>query len=59
MPRSSSSDGDDDFEDKAPLAAGEWEEFRGEDGDPIGIEELNRLNLQDMPEDIRIWLMDD
>lgn len=36
----------------------EWEEFRGEDGEPIGIEELKRLNLVEMPEDVRIWVMD-
>lgn len=37
----------------------EWEEFREEDADPIRVEELKRLNLEDMPEDVLIWVMDD
>lgn len=52
------SDDEDQFEDDAAEAADEWEEFRGEDGAPISIEELKRLRLLDMPEDIRIWVMD-
>jgi hypothetical protein len=36
----------------------EWDQFRGEDGDPIGIEELKQLGLREMPEDIRLWVMD-
>jgi hypothetical protein len=35
-----------------------WEEFREDDGDPIGIEEFKRLNLADMPDDIAVHLMD-
>lgn len=35
-----------------------WEEFRGENGEPIGIEELKRINLEKMPEDICIRVMD-
>lgn len=35
-----------------------WEEFRGENGETIGIEELKQMNLGEMPEDIRIWVMD-
>jgi hypothetical protein len=52
------SDDEDQCEDDAAKAADEWEEFRGEDGEPIGIEELKRLKLLDMPEDIRIWVTD-
>jgi len=29
----------------------EWEEFRGEDSEPIGVKELKHLNLADMAED--------
>jgi len=41
------------------VSNGEWEEFRAEDADPIGVEELKRLNLKGMPEDALIWVMDD
>ena len=33
-------------------------DFREEESDPIGVEELKRLNLQAMPEGIHIWIMD-
>jgi hypothetical protein len=36
-----------------------WEDFRGEDGEPICTSELKDLKLSEMPEDIRIWVMDD
>jgi len=36
----------------------EWEEFR-EEREPIRLEEMKRLNLRDMPEDIRLSIMDD
>lgn len=36
----------------------EWENFR-DDEEPIGLEELKRLNLTSMPEDIHISIMDD
>jgi len=49
----------DDFRDQAADPADDWEEFRAEDADPIGIEEFKRLNLHEIPEDIRIWVMDD
>jgi hypothetical protein len=53
------SDEHDEFEAEGAEAVDEWEEFRQEDCDPIGIEELKRLNLRDMPEDIRVWIIDD
>jgi len=37
----------------------EWIDFRGEDSDPISIEMLKALALCDMPEDVRVWVMDD
>src|SRR5260221_4519367 len=40
-------------------ASDEWEEFRSDDGDPIRLEELSRLNLENLPEDVHISLMDD
>jgi hypothetical protein len=36
----------------------EWEEFRGDDNEPIGIEELKRLDLRQMPDDVRVCVMD-
>ncbi len=35
-----------------------WDDFRGDDRDPIGIAELKALDLKGMPEDIHIWVMD-
>ncbi len=52
------SDDDDELADDVTEASDEWDEFRGEDGEPVGIEELKRLNLLDMPEDIRIRVID-
>jgi hypothetical protein len=46
-------------DDEIEADADEWEEFREEDGEPIGIAELKQLNLKEMPEDIQIWLVDD
>jgi hypothetical protein len=47
----------DEFEDDA-AAPDEWEEFRDGDGDPISIDELKRLNLSEMPEDVAVRVMD-
>ena len=44
--------------DDAAVAPDEWEGFRDDDGDPVGIEELKRLNLQEMPEDVSVRVMD-
>jgi hypothetical protein len=33
--------------------------FRDGDRDPIGIEELKRLNLREMPEDVSVPVLDD
>ena len=51
------SDAEEDFQDDT-TPADEWEEFRESDGDFIGLEELKRLDLQGMPEDIRIQVLD-
>jgi hypothetical protein len=37
----------------------EWEEFREDEDEPIRVEELQRLNLKDIPEDIHIFIIDD
>jgi hypothetical protein len=47
-----------DSEDGAAVTD-DWEEFRDDEGEPIRIAELQQLNLKDMPEDIRIRIMDD
>src|SRR5947209_6039550 len=52
-------DGPDESENESTAAPDAWEEFRQEDNDPIRIEELKTLPLQDMPEDICIRVMDD
>ena len=46
------------FGGEAPAEDG-WEEFRDEDGDPIGIGELKSLTLRDMPEDVYVRVLDD
>ena len=52
------SDENNDFKDNVADPADEWEGFRGEGGEPIGTEELKHLDLANMPEDIRVWVMD-
>jgi len=54
-----SSDDYDEFEDEATAEPDEWEEFRDGDGDPIRIEEFKGLDLQRLPEDIAVRVMDD
>jgi len=50
---------DAEFEEDAESEVGEWDEFAEDDGEPIRIEELKRLDLQNMPEEIRVSVMDD
>lgn len=52
------SDDADEFEDELTPAADEWEEFRNDDGDPVGIEELKALDLEHMPEDVIVRVID-
>ena len=47
-----------EFDDEPELAEDEWEEFRDDDNEPIGIEELSQLDLAAMPEDIAIHVLD-
>jgi hypothetical protein len=49
---------DDDFDEDESITD-EWEEFRGEDCDPIGIGEFKQLKLSEMPEDVSVLIMDD
>lgn len=37
----------------------DWEQFRDDDVEPIGIDEFKRLHLEDMPHDVQIWILDD
>lgn len=53
-----SSDDHEESNDDAAAAPDEWEEFRDDDGDPIGIDELKRQHLQEMPEDVSVRVMD-
>jgi hypothetical protein len=49
----------DDYEElEANEPQDDWEEFRYEDNDPIGIEALSRLDLAVMPEDVTVRVMD-
>ncbi len=52
-------DASEEFEDDDQPAEDEWDDFREEDGDPIGVEELKRLDLRNLPADVRIAVMDD
>jgi len=49
---------DKEFEDELMSGADKWEEFRYDNADPIGIEELKRLDLRHMPEDVVVRVMD-
>jgi len=52
------SDRGNEFGDNGPEPTDEWGDFRTEDGEPIGTEELKQLDLANMPDDIRVWVMD-
>ena len=43
---------------KNPLRNDEWDTFRDDEGEPIGLEESKHLNLANTPKDIRIQVMD-
>ena len=49
---------EDEFGKDSEETEDEWDDLRGDDSDPIGITELKRLNLAEMPEDVRVWVMD-
>jgi hypothetical protein len=53
-----SPDNHDELDDEAAPPPDEWEEFRDDDLEPIGIEELKYLDLKEMPEDVSVWVMD-
>lgn len=46
-------------EEETEATTDEWEDFRGDDSEPIRIEELKRLDLENMPEDAHISVLDD
>src|SRR6185312_4105161 len=51
------------MEEHAPLDGEEeqdsdWDEFRDDGGEPISVEELTLLELQTMPDDVRVRVMD-
>src|SRR5437667_4409081 len=47
-----------EFDEGLTPAADEWAEFRDDDGEPIGIDELKGLDLGGMPEDVVVQVMD-
>lgn len=51
------SDSEDNFAEA--ITPGEWEVFRGDDGDFIGLVELKSLDLRSMPDDVQIRVLDD
>jgi hypothetical protein len=48
-----------EFEEDTEATTDGWEDFRDDEGEPIRIEELKRLDLENMPEDARISVFDD
>lgn len=48
----------DEFEGEPLRVEDDWEEFRYDDPDPIGVEELKSLDLAQMPEDLVVRVMD-
>ncbi len=53
-----SSNDRDGFEQESEDTLDEWEQFRDEDSEPIGIEELTSLKFNDLPENVLIRVMD-
>jgi hypothetical protein len=49
----------DEPEDESESGADDWQEFREEEGEPIGVEQFKILDLEHMPEDIRLAVMGD
>ena len=47
------------FEQDADEPDDAWEDFRGDDLEPIGLGELATLEIPGMPEDVRVWVLDD
>lgn len=47
------------LEDETEVPVNEWGEFREGDCDPIRVDQLKRLDLEHMPEDVRILVFDD
>ena len=50
---------DEQLDDKGTETEDEWENFRDDDSEPIGIEELKRLSLPGLPEDVAVRVLDD
>jgi hypothetical protein len=48
-----------EFEEEAEVTTDEWEDFPDGEGEPIQIEDLKRLDLENIPEDAHIWVFDD
>jgi hypothetical protein len=51
-------DENNEFDDEWEKFGDGWDDFRGDDGDPIDLAELKALDLKGMPEGIRIGVMD-
>src|SRR5258708_3766025 len=48
----------DEFDREREDSLDEWKEFRDEDSEPIGIEQLKSLKFNNLPEDVLIRIMD-
>jgi hypothetical protein len=48
-----------EFEEETEAEPDEWEEFREDDGDPMRVDDLKRLDIENRPEGIRISVFDD
>jgi hypothetical protein len=53
------SENDDELDQEIEEAGDGWDDFRGDDGDPIRVQELKRLALADMPKDVSVSVFDD
>jgi hypothetical protein len=53
-----SNDESDEHDDEWEEVGDGWDDFRGRDGDPISVAELEGLDLKGMPEDVTISVMD-
>ena len=52
-------DDPEEVEEETEAATDEWEDFRDGEGEPIRIEKLKRLDLENMPEDVHVSVFDD
>lgn len=49
----------DEFDEDSETVSDEWEVFRDDDGEPINLEHLVKLDISRLPDDVAVSIMDD